>query len=180
MRSGFQNKIALVWGIGGVQLLLIQACWRLAHESRHAFASDWDGFHYVVFAAIVMFMAYSEGYKAFQKQFSPRVVSRAWTLLDNCTWLQFFFAPLFCMGFFHATTKRKIITYCVTLGIIFLIIGVRLLPHPWRGMVDVGVVIGLGWGLVAIVAFTIRALNDPAWSFPPDLPEEKAPSLSDF
>jgi len=172
MRRGLKNKIALVWGIGGVILLLSQACWRLAMESRHAFVFDWGWIHYVVFAAIVVFMAYSEGYKAFQKQFSPRVVSRAWTLLDRCTWLQLLLAPLFCMGFFHAARKRKIITYCVTLGIILLIIGVRLMPHPWRGMVDVGVVIGLGWGLVAIVAFTLRAIKDPNWHYPPDLPEK--------
>lgn len=176
MQVGLKNRIALVWGIGGVVLLLSQACWRLGLESRNAFSMEWDWFHYPVFAAIVFFMAYSEGYKAFQKQFSPRVVARAWTLRDHCTWLQFFLSPLFCMGFFHATRKRKIVTYCVTFGIILLIIGVRLMPHPWRGMVDIGVVVGLGWGLIAIVAFTYRALTDPDWDYPPDLPREKKAS----
>ena len=171
MEVPLKNKIAAAWGVLGVILILSQACWRLGLESIHAFETEWTVIHWVVFALIVFFMGYSEGYKAFQKQFSPRVVSRARTLLDQCSTAQLIFAPLFCMGFFHATKKRKIITYCVTAGIVLLIIGVRLMPHPWRGMVDVGVVIGLSWGMLAIIAFTWIAFKNPSWNYPPDLPE---------
>ncbi|MEM1158651.1 MAG: hypothetical protein AAF649_07430 [Verrucomicrobiota bacterium] len=172
MEAPLKNKIAAVWGVLGVVLILSQACWRLGLESLHAFESSWSPAHWITFVLIVIFMAYSEGYRAFQQQFSPRVVSRARTLLIRCTGAQFIFAPLFCMGFFHATRKRKIITYLVTLGIILLIIGVRLMPHPWRGMVDIGVVIGLSWGMIAIIAYTHIAWKNPNWDYPPDLPEK--------
>jgi len=172
MEVPLKNKIAAVWGVLGVVLLLSQACWRLGLESLHAFETAWGPLHWVIFILIVFFMAYSEGYKAFQKQFSPRVVSRARTLFTQCSTAQLVFAPLFCMGFFHATKKRKIITYIVTFGIILLIIGVRLMPHPWRGMVDIGVVIGLSWGMIAILVFTLIAWRNPDWSYQPDLPEE--------
>jgi len=172
MKVPIKNKIAAAWGVLGVILLLSQACWRLGLEALHALEYEWSMLHWIAFVIIVFFMGYSEGYKAFQKQFSPRVVSRARTLFSQCSIAQLIFAPLFCMGFFHATPKRKIITYIVTFGIILLIIGVRLMPHPWRGMVDIGVVVGLSWGMVAIIAFTLIAWKDSAWEYPPDLPEE--------
>jgi len=171
MRIGIKNQVAMVWGILGVLFLLGQACWRLALEATNAFGQPWNWYHWLVFLLILIFMAYSEGYRAFQLQFSPRVVSRARTLLHRCSTLQLFLAPLFCMGFFHATRKRKIVTWSVTAGIIVLIIGVRALPHPWRGMVDAGVVVGLGWGALAILIFSARAWRDPSWHYPPDLPE---------
>ena len=34
-------------------------------------------------------------------------------------------------------------------GIVGLIVLIRKLDQPWRGIVDAGVVVGLGWGLVA-------------------------------
>ncbi|MEM6886491.1 MAG: hypothetical protein AAF571_15825 [Verrucomicrobiota bacterium] len=172
MEVPLKNKIAAIWGVLGVVLILSQACWRLGQESLKAFEYEWGPLHWVIFILIALFMGYSEGYKAFQKQFSPRVVSRARTLFTACTTAQLIFAPLFCMGFFHATKKRKIITYIVTLGIVLLIIGVRLMPHPWRGMVDVGVVIGLSWGMIAIIAFTLVAWKKADWDYPPDLPEK--------
>jgi hypothetical protein len=172
MSVGLKNRVAAIWGVTGVILILSQACWRLAYESRHAFETQWTTIHWIAFIAIVFFMGYSEGYKAFQKQFSPRVVSRARTLLSDCTIVQLIFAPLFCMGFFHATKKRIIITYIVTFGIVLLIVAVRLMPHPWRGMVDVGVVVGLSWGMVAILVYAWIACTKPDWDYPPDLPEK--------
>ncbi|MGF1679312.1 MAG: hypothetical protein ACFCUX_08965 [Candidatus Methylacidiphilales bacterium] len=164
------RRVAAFWGVAGVLLILGQACWRLGWEARHAFEMSWSVWHGVVFVLILVFMAYSEGYRAFQKQFSPRVVSRARTLLMECTGWRGILAPLFCMGFFHATRKRMVVTYVVTAGVIGLIVLVRSMPHPWRGMIDCGVVVGLGWGMVAILCFVWKAWRDPTWSYPPDLP----------
>ncbi|MEM6821808.1 MAG: hypothetical protein AAF558_07720 [Verrucomicrobiota bacterium] len=174
-----KNIIAATWGIGGVVLILGQACWRLGIEAGNALNYSWTWVHYLACAGIVFFMAYSEGYRAFQKQFSPRVVSRGRTLLYQATWVQTVLAPLFCMGFFHATRKRMITSYIVTAGIILLVIGVRLMPHPWRGMVDLGVVVGLGWGIAAILAYTLVSIRNTEWHFPPDLPNHSHPAPLD-
>ena len=54
-------------------------------------------------------------------------------------------------------------------GIVTLVLLVRLAPQPWRGIIDAGVVLGLGIGSASILYFVVRALRDgpPA---PPDLP----------
>jgi hypothetical protein len=36
------------------------------------------------------------------------------------------------------------------LAIVGLVLLVGMLPQPWRGIVDAGVVVGLGWGIVAL------------------------------
>jgi hypothetical protein len=74
------------------------------------------------------------------------------------------------MGFFHATHRRMITSYTLTGGIVVLIILVRMTPQPWRGIIDLGVVLGLVWGMLAIVLFAIRALASRRFDFATDLP----------
>jgi hypothetical protein len=40
-----------------------------------------------------------------------------------------------------------------------LVIGVRHVPQPWRGIIDAGVVVGLGIGLVSLLARYFAALS---------------------
>jgi hypothetical protein len=75
------------------------------------------------------------------------------------------------MGYFYATRKRMIVSWAVTSGIVLLILAVRLLPQPWRGIVDLGVVAGLTWGLVAIVLRGFHALTAPTFDHPAETPE---------
>jgi apolipoprotein N-acyltransferase len=84
-------------------------------------------------------------------------------------------APLFCMGLFHATRKRLIVSWCALIGIVGLIVLVRQLDQPWRGIVDGGVVAGLGWGLVAMLWFMVRALLGHPMPVPADVPEDALP-----
>ena len=72
-------------------------------------------------------------------------------------WYHILLAPLFCMGFIHATRTRKVIAFSLTLMIICFIILVRLLPQPWRGIVDAGVVVGLAIGILSLLYFMIVA-----------------------
>jgi hypothetical protein len=75
------------------------------------------------------------------------------------------------MGFFHATRKRKIVAYSLTTMIIVLIILVRHLPQPWRGIVDAGVLLGLGWGLVSVWIFSFKALVGRGYAVSPETPD---------
>ena len=43
-------------------------------------------------------------------------------------------------------------------SIVGIVLVVRRLPQPYRGIIDVGVVFGLGWGLVALAAFAWAAV----------------------
>ena len=81
-------------------------------------------------------------------------------------------APFFCTGLFHARRRRVIAMWILYGGLVALIISVRKLAQPWRGMIDAGVVVGLSWGVIAILVTYLRAMtgNPPAAS--PELPGE--------
>jgi len=76
-------------------------------------------------------------------------------------------APFFCIGYFDIERRRQIVVIAVTAMVIGFIIGARFLPQPWRGIVDLGVVAGLAWGVIALCIFTAQAfasrLEDAAW-----------------
>ena len=159
------------WGLAGVALLLGSAIYRLTPLAIDAFAYDWSWYHWLSFALMLFFMAYAEGYRAFQQGFSPRVAARARQLRDHPNALHAVLAPLFCMAYFHAPRRRKIVSISVTAGIIVLVILVRLLAQPWRGIIDGSVVVGLAWGLIALIVFAYQALTDEQFPYSPEVPE---------
>lgn len=172
------GKLGAVWGVAGVCLLLGSAVSRLTQGALASFEYPLDVVHYAAYVASVVFMAYTEGYKAFHKQFSPRVVARARYLAENPTPIRVLLAPLFCMGFFHATRKRLIVSYALSFGVILLILLVRSLEQPWRGIVDLGVVVALAWGVAAIGYFALQAMSGKSLPVPDDVPTEApAPAL---
>jgi hypothetical protein len=162
-----------IWGLTGVLLLLGSAVYRLTPLAVNAFSYDFFWYHWLALFFILVFMTYAEGYRGFQKGFSPRVASRALYLKKNPRLLHVLFAPLFCMGFFHASRRRKITSVSVTSGIIVLIILVRFLAQPWRGIVDAGVVVGLAWGLISLIIFIFQAFSSKEFACSPDVPEQK-------
>ena len=40
-----------------------------------------------------------------------------------------------------------------------IVVFVRMLAQPWRGIIDAGVVLGLAWGVVSIVYYVVRAMS---------------------
>ena len=63
------------------------------------------------------------------------------------------------MGFFGISKQRMIITYLLTLSIIFLIIIIEKMSDPWRGIIDAGVFVGLSWGLLSFWFFSFKSLK---------------------
>jgi hypothetical protein len=159
-----------LWGLTGVFLLLGSAVYRLSVVAIAAFSSDFLWYHWVSLVLTVLFMAYAEGYRAFQQRFSPRVAARAKYLKNHPTVLHALLGPFFCMGFFHATRRRKITSVSVTAGIIVLVLLVRLLPQPWRGIIDLGVVVGLAWGLISLITFSFLAFTSDKFDYSPEVP----------
>ena len=163
--------VGALWGITGISLLLGSAIYRLTSVAISSLSSNLVWYHWVSLVLVVIIMAHSEGYKGFQKGFSPRVAARAKYLIAQPNLVRTLLAPLFCMGFFHATKKRQITSISVTAGIIILILGVRSLPQPWRGIVDAGVVVGLAWGLISMLIFAVMAWTSDQFDYSPDVPE---------
>lgn len=166
------SRIGSFWGLAGVLLLLGSAIYRLTPLAVDAFSYPFYWYHWLALILIVFFMAYAEGYRAFQQAFSPRVAARALYLRNHPNLMHNLLAPLFCMAYFHAQRRRQITSISVTAGIIILVILVRLLDQPWRGIIDGGVVVGLAWGLVSLVVFAYRAFTAGTFPYSPEVPEE--------
>lgn len=150
--------IGAVWGFSGVVALLGFAIYRLAPRAWEALESPLTTVQWIFLVVFALFMLVAEGYRGFQKKFSPRTAARVKYLRDHPTPLHVILAPAFCMGYFFAKKKTQIIAICLTLGIVLLVVLVKFLPFPWRGLVDFGVVLGLSYGLLSFVAFTCKAL----------------------
>lgn len=99
-------------------------------------------------------------------QFSPTVVARALTLAPGgdekgrtvAGVAPRVLAPLYSMGFFHASPKRRKTAWGFVVGIFCIVRAVKALSYPWRSIVDGGVVLGLSAG-VACVANCITLLR---------------------
>ena len=151
------GRLGALWGAVGLFAVIGKALWSLSFWACEALQMDLTGLHWGVLGVWVLFMAYAEGYKGFQKSFSPRTPARAHYIAVSPNWSRVLLAPLFCMGFFDADRRTKIVAYALTFGITILVLLVRMLDQPWRGIIDAGVVVGLSWGLLSLGASLMRA-----------------------
>jgi len=164
------GQIGSAWGAVGVVGILSFAIYRLAPKAVDAFELGLSPIQWLVAALFILFMAYGEGYRGFQVRFSPRTAARIRYLRDRPSVLRTLFAPLFSMGFFHATKRLKITAYGMTSLIVVFVLLAHQLDQPWRGIIDAGVVVGLGWGVLTLIAHTIQALTRPSFEQSPETP----------
>jgi hypothetical protein len=170
-RSATELAIIL-WGTLGVVAMLVDAIVRLlpvAIEPLETGALDLRGG--LAYAAAILGLGYAEGYRGFQRRFSPRVVARAAHLARSRqpTW-RIVLAPVMTMGLIHATRRRMIASWLLVAIIVTLVVLVGLLDQPWRGAVDAGVVVGLSWGSVTLLLELLALLRGRAPTIDPDLP----------
>jgi hypothetical protein len=142
---------------------------RLSPRVAEAFALELSTSHYVFAVGFTLFMLYSEAWRGFHKKFSPRAISRALHVSRQGRPLHRLLAPIFAMGYFHATKRRLIATWILTSVIVGFVLGLRLVEQPWRGLVDLGVVVGLGAGILTLYveAWRIARGGEPV---DPELP----------
>ncbi|MBK1829383.1 hypothetical protein JIN77_01480 [Verrucomicrobiaceae bacterium R5-34] len=142
----------------------------MSHHVTSAFEISFNLWHWIALVLFAFFMAYYEGFKGFQKKYSPRVAARVRYLRDQPDTLRSLLAPLFCIGYFHANKKTLIKAYVLTIGIALLVRSMNYCPQPWRGIVDLGVMIGLSWGLIAFWIFAYKALTQKEFNYSPETP----------
>lgn len=87
------GMIRALWGLAGVTLLLGSAVYRLTPLAVEAWSYDLHWYHWTFLAFVLLFMAYAEGYRAFQQGFSPRVAARARYLRTHRNALHALLAP---------------------------------------------------------------------------------------
>lgn len=155
------SALASLWGAGGVIMILGKSIKRIlpiALEPFGASAIPLSTLQLGAYISMCLWFAYVEGYKGFQLKFSPLVVARSQTLTKNSPIHHTLLAPFYAMGLFHATKKRKIVSWSVSIGVGMIVAAVKRLPYPYRNIVDAGVIVGLTWGSVSIGVEWIKAV----------------------
>lgn len=148
------------WGVVGILLLLGQALWRLTPLAIEPVARGMmSPLHWSLYLSWAALNAYMEGYRGFQLSFSPMVAERAISLGQRPTPLFAILAPFYCMALFAAPRRRMLVSWFIIFAVLGLILLIRQLSQPWRGIVDVGVVVGLTWGALSILYCYIQALR---------------------
>jgi hypothetical protein len=165
--------VGALWGVTGVVLLLASAVYRLSPLAWAAFNVPFRWYHWLALTVCVLFMAYAEGMRGFQQHFSPRVAARARYLLGHPRVFHVILAPFFCMGYFYATRRRKMVSLLLTVGIIVLVLVVHRVPQPWRGIIDAGVVTGLAWGLLSLIWYVAAGLTRKDFPYSPEVPAQQ-------
>lgn len=152
---------AAIWGLGGLLLLLgyaVVCLVPIANESLE-YKLGWP--HWSALIVNTLLMAYLEGYRGFQKGLAPRVASRARQLARQPSILSALLAPAYCYGILHAPAREVAARIALIAMIIVFIVAVRALDAPWRGLLDVGVIVGLSWGIAAIGLHGWRTISEP-------------------
>jgi hypothetical protein len=155
--------LGVVWGLAGIAALLVYAAISLGQYALDAMAAGLETLEWLALVLNTVAMAWAEGYRGFQRRFSPRVAARSRHLYQHPTALRLVLAPLFCGGFFGATARLR---RAVWIGTGFIVLAVLLfnrLPQPWRGILDAGVMVGLIWGVVSLLVavwITFRQRRD--------------------
>ncbi len=169
------RKLIAAYGVLGVLSILSSAVIRLTPLAIEALQSGLTTVQWVVLVVWVAFMAHAEGYRGFHTRLSPRVVSRAAYLLHGkLTPWRVIFAPFFCTRLFGASKKGMWTSRILLSGIFCLIVIVKQLDQPWRGIIDAGVVLGLSMGMLSIIYYAVRAIGGTPSPADPDLPPDEA------
>jgi hypothetical protein len=168
-KKGF-GILGAIWSVVGLTLIFGSAMYRLYPYSAELYDVKLTSGQWGLLLFGLLLAGYVKGYRIFHRRFSPRFAARAHYLTEHPTVTRVLFAPFFCMGYFYATRKRKLISYGISTMIVALIIGVRSLDQPWRGIIDASVIFGLAWGLLSIWFFSFKTFFGDPVGVSPEIP----------
>lgn len=173
VRRMIAKRLLGMWGILQVVSIVGNAIRRVLPIAMQPFEEDnLKPFEWALYVTWSFYMIYMEGYKAFQCKFSPLVAKRAFKLVDHASPLNIVFAGPYSMGMMDSTKKRKYISWGVTAGVFGIVKVVKMLPYPYRSIVDAGVVAGLSYGTVSILYFASKAMLGIPIDIDPEFPDK--------
>mmetsp|Transcript_87240 Transcript_87240/g.182580 ORF Transcript_87240/g.182580 Transcript_87240/m.182580 type:complete len:285 (-) Transcript_87240:79-933(-) len=150
-------SLSSAWAILGVVAMLANGMKRLLPVAFQPFADGLDYGGWTAYALSAFFFAYVEGYRGFQMRFSPLVVRRA-LLLGEAPLLHKLLGPVYAMGLVHATSRRRGTSMSLMFVVFCLVAIVKRLPYPYRSILDIGVCVGLSWGMGSVLLLYLRSL----------------------
>lgn len=169
MTRRFWGNVAAFWGITGIMANLVMAIFRVSPQIPPAFQFDLAWYHWAIMLLFSAQMLYAEAYKGFHLKFCPRVTARMQHLRNHPNWKDALLAPIFCIGYYNASKRTKIVAYGIFVFVFVVVRLMRFVPQPWRGLLDVGVVIGLGGGLLSLIYYTFWAFSKRHFPFEADV-----------
>ncbi len=146
-----------IWGVVGVSVLLLGGVFSVLPHALELEASQLGWVEGSVLAVFCTFMAVGKGYFGFQRSFSPRTAERALEIAGKPRPWAVALAPLYAMCLIMAPGPRLVRSWALVFAIAAIVPLVGILPQPWRGIVDIGVIVGLSWGLVSFWVSVARA-----------------------
>ncbi|MBL8955420.1 MAG: hypothetical protein JNK82_31890 [Myxococcaceae bacterium] len=155
------SRGAAVWGVLGLVVMLLEALARLTRLAWEGVVVQFAPLPFAVAVVWCVLNAYAEGYRGFQRRFVPQALDRAFSI-DGRSKLEVVLAPLKVLGVWRTDPKVMRRAWVMVVGITLLVMAVKQLPQPWRGVVDAGVVVGLGWGTVAMLVGLVVRLRRAA------------------
>lgn len=144
------------WAIAGNLAAFAEAVFRLSQTTAKLLHTHAIGGAELAFAACwVPLIVWGEGHRALARRFVPKLVARADQLIDQPRRVKLL-APLVVIGLVHAPLRTLVAAWSGVAAIVLAIVVVGRLPPTWRAMVDLGVVLALSYGAIALVrrAFT--------------------------
>ncbi|CAE8586288.1 unnamed protein product [Polarella glacialis] len=150
--------ISRCWGLGFWVYLLANSAFDLSKLASKLFQNSFDltaGQWCGLVANLVFFGICAS---TVMVRWSAVLVRRAFILGSGHRWLHHLLAPIFVAGFYRATWSRIAKAWGLVIFIVVIGIIVANLPYPWRQIIDLGVVINLLGGTVALLAHTARAV----------------------
>ena len=153
------DRAAVAWALLGACALLGSAAVRLGFRGFEAVRTGLTPIESVVLVILVAVFAIGEGWGALQRRWVPDVVRRARRLDRRAPTHHRALAPLFGMGLIGGTRDARRRARRGVYAVLIAIMAVRMLPEPWRGMVDLSVAGALAWGTLALL---LRGRNELA------------------
>jgi hypothetical protein len=74
------------------------------------------------------------------------------------------------MALFHARSRTMRVAWITLTLILCAIALLRITPQPWRGIVDAGVVIGIGIGALSLLLHAVQVFTGQRAPASPELP----------
>jgi hypothetical protein len=74
------------------------------------------------------------------------------------------------MALFHARSRTMRVAWITLTLILCAIALLRITPQPWRGIVDGGVVVGIGLGALSLIVQAVQGLTAQRTPASPELP----------
>lgn len=150
-RSRWRELAAPAWAVMGVSALFATATYRLGTRGVAVIRDGLGGWEWMALAALTLVFVYGEGFLALDKKWVPGLMRRARELREERSLVLRVLAPLYGLSLIGAPPAKLLPSWLGSLAIIGAVLAIRILPDPWRGIVDFAVASALAWGLVAIL-----------------------------